>query len=503
MNSRLTKSKYCKGLNCHKALYLAVKHKELATPPGPSQQLRFDEGHAVGELAQRDFPGGVLVSEDHTQLEQAIETTRKLIADKNVPSIYEATFVYEDVLCRVDILKRNSDDTWDIYEVKSTKKLKDEHHDDVAIQLWILEKCGLKIKNVFLKHINPDFLSPNWKDYFKDRDLTDIARSKALKEVSNNIQKQKLILEQDKAPEIRLGSYCSNPYPCEFKDHCWKNVPNGSSLELYRSRKKYDIYYDHSEFIHEIIPSQTKLTEFQNRQWIAATQNESVIDLQGIRKELQKLEFPLYFFDFETIAPAIPILDGMSSYQRIPVQWSCHVQRTPDSKVEHFEYLIDPDSKEDPRLSCAKSLEALFKEGFGTVIAYHESFEKGVIKELAEQVPEHSKILNESLDHFWDLEKIFQKYYYNQEMTGSCSIKSVLPHFAPELSYKDLEIQEGGSAEAWLNQLCRGKECDLAPDQIKKNLFEYCKRDTEAMLVIFEKLLNLFDKFEWKKTQAR
>lgn len=39
-----------------------------------------------------------------------------------------------------------------------------------------------------------------------------------------------------------------------------------------------------------------------------------------------------------------------------------------------------------------------------------------------------------------------QKWYYISEIRGSYSIKFVLPALAPELSYNDLEIKEGGTA---------------------------------------------------------
>lgn len=352
-----------------------------------------------------------------------------------------------------------------------------------------------------LRRRQAHFISPNWAEFFVDTDLTDGAREKLLKEIDSEFRKQKLTLEQEQAPEVRLGSHCSNPYPCEFKEHCWKDVPKGSSLELYRSRKCYDIYYEQSEFINEINTKEVKLTEFQMRQWMASQQEEPVADLESIRKELLSLKFPLYFFDFETIAPAMPILDGMASYQRIPVQWSCHVMQSPESEIGHFEYLVDPKSKVDPRQACADSMAKLFSAGFGTVIAYHDSFEKGVIRELAEQVDDQKGVLRESLNHFWDLEKIFQKYYYHRDMEGSCSIKTVLPHFAPELSYKDLDIQEGGSAEAWLNKMFRETMPDNELLHKREQLLAYCKRDTEAMLVIFRKLIEMFDRFEWKQSQ--
>jgi len=497
---RLTKSKYCKGLNCPKALYLSIHHKELATPPSASAQLRFEEGHDVGQLAQTYFPNGVLIEEDRDQLNVAISKTKALVADAKVSAIFEATFSHNDVLCRVDILRNNFDGTWDILEVKSTKEVKDEHHDDVAIQLWVVENSGVKVKSAYLRHINPEFVSPDWENYFIDADLTDVARGKLLAEVAGNVKSQFEMLKAATAPNALLGSHCSSPYACDFEAHCWKDVPKGSTLELYRSKKKFDIFYNQFEMIEDIKPDEVKLTTFQVRQWKASQVDDPIVDESAIFKQLKSLKFPLYFFDFETIAPAIPFLDGMASYQRIPVQWSCHVVKSLKGDVEHEFYLYDPKSNSDPRRTAIESMKNLFKDERGTIVAYHASFETGVLRELAELVLEEREFLLGLCDRFWDLEDIFQEHYYHKDMEGSCSIKSVLPHFAPELSYDNLEVKNGDQAQRTLLKLCRKEIPAGEISQVRENLLKYCERDSLAMLVIYSKLLELVGEpsIEWK-----
>jgi len=64
-----------------------------------------------------------------------------------------------------------------------------------------------------------------------------------------------------------------------------------------------------------------------------------------------------------------------------------------------------------------------------------------------------------------------------------------LPVLVPELSYKDLEIQEGGTASLkWFN-IARGDT--TGKDQILKNLLKYCELDTLAMVRIWEELEEL------------
>ena len=83
-----------------------------------------------------------------------------------------------------------------------------------------------------------------------------------------------------------------------------------------------------------------------------------------------------------------------------------------------------------------------------------------------------------------------KKYYYTYKMQGSYSIKYVLPALIPELSYKDLEINEGGLASVAFESLYYETDLMRIAD-IRKNLLEYCKLDTFAMVKLLEKLESL------------
>jgi hypothetical protein len=61
----------------------------------------------------------------------------------------------------------------------------------------------------------------------------------------------------------------------------------------------------------------------------------------------------------------------------------------------------------------------------------------------------------------------------------------------PELSYKDLEIQEGGSAQRLWMEAVLDEKHDGNKDEVLDNLLKYCEIDTLAMVKIFEVLKNL------------
>ena len=65
-----------------------------------------------------------------------------------------------------------------------------------------------------------------------------------------------------------------------------------------------------------------------------------------IERDIKGVEYPIYFIDYESFNPAIPIYKGYKPYDQIPFQWSLHVQREKDGNLEHFEFIET--QKKDP-----------------------------------------------------------------------------------------------------------------------------------------------------------
>src|ERR1039458_10536509 len=119
---RLSKSRYVAGCQCLKRLYFQVHSPELAADPDAANESILEQGREVGLLARQLFPGGVEVRWE--DFEQAIRTTRELVANPEVPAVFEGTFENSGVLVRVDVLQRRRDHRWRLIEVKSTTSLK-------------------------------------------------------------------------------------------------------------------------------------------------------------------------------------------------------------------------------------------------------------------------------------------------------------------------------------------------------------------------------------------
>lgn len=492
MSVQITKSFYAAGVQCTKRLYLLAHHAEAATAPSEDVQLRFSQGQSVGKLAREAFEGGVLVSASGSAIQHALDTTEQMLKELKVPAIFEAAILHENLLIRVDILKNNYDGTWDLIEVKSTTELKDEHLEDVAFQLYVLKGAGVKIKHVVLSHINNEVRYPNLDPLFVNHDLTEAAENH-LPAVKMKLSSLIAVLEKQEAPEQLIGRQCANPYGCEFKEKCWAQVPKGSTLELYNYRKrkptKFELFHQGPKLLKELT-DQVELTRFQQIQVLASKTEGPVINHMGLAEFLAEVKYPIYYFDFETIAPAIPTLTGMRPYQRIPVQFSCHIQRSPGAKLEHEEFLASGVSGVDPRVECLEAMKKVFGET-GTIVAYHDDFERSLIRELAEAFPADADFLLDLESRFWDLEDAFHHHFYHKSFGGSVSIKKVLPYFAPEMKYDRLNIKNGGQAQAVLFKLLSPGIGEQERQQMREDLLTYCGQDSMAMVVIHQKLMDL------------
>ena len=212
-----------------------------------------------------------------------------------------------------------------------------------------------------------------------------------------------------------------------------------------------------------------------------AIENKSQINKEVISQFLDSLNFPLYHFDFETFDTAVPIYDKSKPYQKIPFQYSLHIQHE-DGKLEHFEYLAT--GEEDPRIKLLETLREQI-QGKGDVIVFNKSFEISVLTKLSEDFPEHAEWIREVIERIIDLATPFQNFdYYDPSQKGSYSIKKVLPALTGK-GYSDLEIGNGADASALYFYTHIVKDIDK---DIREDLLKYCCLDTEGMVWIVDKL---------------
>ncbi len=444
----LSKSKYTRGMNCQKSLWLYV-HKKNEQMVDAGTQFFLSRGISVGELAQQYFPNGKMaVLEDYPSFESA-KRTQEFIK-QGVETIYEATFIYNDTLVAVDMLHKH-DGKWGLYEVKSTNSVKPKHIKDIALQYFVVKGCGLNITDVFIMHLNREYVRHGDLDVnnlFVSESVLDSVLPLQL-EIPNNISSLNQMLSESE-PNVDMGEHCNTPYSCDFIEYCSSLLPK--------------------ENVEHVELSSTP----------EVMQNEVKIFVESIK-------YPICHLDFETIMPAVPMFDESRPYQQIPFQYSLHYQETKNSVLKHTFYLAESNLDIDPRIDLIKQM-IRETENAKTIFVYNIAFERTRINEMSRDFPEYSKDLENISERLEDLIIPFRKKYYRTEtMEGSSSIKKVLPALCPELSYKDLEIGNGMDASNAFLDLYYCEDKDLI-EKTRVNLLKYCHLDTLAMVKILEVL---------------
>lgn len=483
----LSKSKYCRGIQCPKILWLERHMPELAE--GEIAESILANGKLVGDLAQGYFGDYSVVPYDEDK-KSMVACTDELIK-KGTENICEASFVYDGLYCAVDVLHRNGNG-WDIVEVKSSTHVTPIYIEDMAFQLYLLEHCGLTIKTVYNMHLNSGYVRHGDLDLnglFTLEDCTEVVRERSLA-VEENVQAFRDYAIQEKEPVRDIDAYCDSPYECAFKNYCWKHVPYPSVFDISRlgAEKKFKYYHQGIITFDDVIRNRIKLSPKQTLQVeTSAKKLPDHINKEVITEFLDTLEYPLYHLDFETFQQAVPEFEGGSPYAQIPFQYSLHIEYA-DGRLEHKEFLAKEGT--DPRRALAEHLCADIPMG-ACSLAYNMTFEKSVIKNLAEIYPDLSDHLMDIRENMHDLMIPFSKGdYYADAMQGSYSIKYVLPALYPgdpELNYHNLdEVHNGAEASAAFATMA-----DHSPEEIetlRANLLKYCGLDTYAMVKVLAKL---------------
>jgi hypothetical protein len=392
------------------------------------------------------------------------------------------------VLCAIDILvKKNG--KWFAYEVKSSTSVKDQFIQDAALQYNIISKTGLVLADLSVIYINNEYVR------YGDLDIQQLFKTESIlgkvlvlqPAIDEKIAELKATIKLTTPPDIRIGNQCHNPYTCDFISYCWRDVPENSVFDL-RGRGASDVANElYEQGIVEIskIPEDYKLSENLRTQVNSLTKNETIIDKEGIKEFLAGLVYPLHYLDFETYATAIPEYDCTWAYEQIPFQFSLHIQKTRNGVVEHLEFLAEA-GKEAREEFIITLIKAVGTEG--SVIAYNKGFEGRIMKEMAGIYPKYIDQLQAIIGRLYDLMTPFQKkMYYKPEMSGSYSIKDVLPALVPELSYADLPINNGAAASTIFCNLKFEKD-QIKAQETRNDLLQYCKLDTLAMVKILEVL---------------
>ena len=485
----ISKSRYMAGLRCDKLLWCTCNDRDLFPDHSKSTLARFAEGNRVGELAQGVFPGGKEAAPGKYFAEDTVPPTKELLKQR-IP-IYEAGFVHGPAYVKIDILNPVGEDEWDLYEVKSTTGYSHEKHlADVAIQRFVAEGNGIKIRHCYLMHINNQYVLQGKLDPEALLMSTDVTSNvdAFISRVNGDLERMLSVIEEDECPDVVIGPHCSAVRTCDLYPVCWKDMPEHHVRTLVEDRKKlgYSLLARGVTNLKDV-PEDSNLSNKQKIQVEAVRTGQIRVNKEEVAQFLAKLEYPLAFLDFETIGGGIPLFEGMRPYRQIPFQFSLHVVSAPDADPFHYEFL--PQIAEDPRPVLLEALQVNLPVA-GSVVAYKSSVEAGVIRQLAAFDPSATTWAEGIISRMVDLLKPFSSFaVYHPNQNGSASMKSVLPALTGE-GYDDMEVSGDIAGPVWQRVTFEDVPAQEVA-KVRKELLEYCEKDTEGMIHIVEALQKL------------
>lgn len=480
-----TKNDFFRIKQCEKKFWL---HKNNIEKNDIKIQNWSYEGKEVIEYARNFFENSVKISWENTEI--MVETTKKnLFTNK---TIFRGVFKYKELIAKCDVLEKK-ENKYNLYGIKKSSIARENYLEELALQWYVLEKNGIEIDEVNLILINNKYVREEKfeiSNFFNIKNVKEKVSEK-LENIEEEIDKMKKISFLKKEPIKEIGIYCNSE--CEYIEYCWKHIPKPSVFELYRMQGKEKFrLYNEGKITFESLKNENSLSTIQKIQIECYLENKEYIDKEELKNFFKNIKKPIYFLDFEAYNCTIPPFKGIRPFQQIPFQYSLHILNEREELL-HYEFLSE--IMVDEREKIAKTLLELIGEK-GSIVAYNMSFEKMIIKDLAYFFPKLEKKLLEFNDRFIDLLEIFEKKkYYCSLMQGKASLKYVLPALFPnnsELDYEKLDIGNGMIAMEKYKELKYLNEEEK--QKIKKDLLNYCKLDTYAMVKIYnflkEKLEN-------------
>lgn len=434
-------------------LWLKKHNKQLLSPIDEGTQAMFDAGHKFEAYAEAIFENGVTLGfNNYNEYNSLTQRTQQALND-GAATIFQSRFEWGEYNCLPDIVDVVGEKEVDLYEIKSSTRVKDEHLYDLAFQRAVIEANGLSIRKIFVIYVNNEYVRRgeiNSTELTKMDDVTLAVHNLAAFTESNM--------------PLALETMKSDTMP----------DPNPIFLSKLGDKREWQTIYESLMGIEKPDYSDAQPT----------------IQKHEIDAFLSELEYPLYFLDYETMSAVVPYFDGHRPYQQVPSQYSLHILDSPDSELRQVEYLHRDNT--DPSLPIAQHLVEDIGLS-GSVITWNMSFEKSCNVTLGLLNPEYADAMAAINERIVDLMIPFKpknSWYSDPRFEGSASIKKVLPAVVPSLSYKELDIQNGGSAQSlWMQAVLDESRDDK--EKILDDLIKYCGLDTLAMVEIYNVLRKL------------
>nr|WP_061223353.1 DUF2779 domain-containing protein [Leptospira weilii] len=478
---KLTKADFTTGLHCEYLLWLNTYQRRPDFDPFEHKYISPKQKSLLRDLSHSFFP-------ESKNARYSDFDTRKIL--KSGKGVRSACLETDKFSMKAEYILPNKEfsGTFELVVLKVSSSFKKQHIIEIAFQKFVADESGFPISKCILLFVNSKFHFQGEiqaDSFFVRKDVTDevMLKGKETTEIAHSLYD---LLSRKNLPPRFVSNLCSHPRNCLYPEVCLTpNVP-GDIFTLREGKEESVRFYEQGIFNLKDIQNTDALTYRQKTQIQTIQTGSAFINQKVFSEFFNRIKYPIYFLDFESINPPIPIYSNSHPFQHVPFLFSLHVIRENLSQEPENFYYID-DGIEDPRKKILEKLQELILPG-GTILCYNDKFEKRCLEESAAVFSEFKDWLKSILDDFVDLAKPFWEYdYYHPDQKGSTSLKTILPVITGK-SYKDLGIKSGQMANS---EFLRAKTELISASEkseIEKNLIEYCKLDTYAMVLILRKI---------------
>ena len=171
----ISKSEFMMFLKHPAWLWLKKFDKDKLPIPDEGLQALFDEGTLFEGYAEKLFPDAVKLGykvngnampagrQDFSgtkyyalpeETAKELKKGTKVILQGRLEVDPSTTLGAGSITSVFDVLEKVGENQFDLYEIKSSTSVKKEHIPDLAFQTIVLEKSGLKVRNLYVLHVN-------------------------------------------------------------------------------------------------------------------------------------------------------------------------------------------------------------------------------------------------------------------------------------------------------------------------------------------------------------
>lgn len=428
------------------------------------------------------------------------EQSLKLLEENEV--VCFARFEYKECRTKIPYLKKLENGYMAVYPHLSAYPKENEAL-IMKVNQMILSHCGVDIVENRIVYLNKEYVRQDALDLnellcisdklFNKRNHLSKTIAECMEEVDVDldgwIERTKEILNRPSVTPVRTKQ-CTALRRCNYYSVCFdeSNEPDDSILFFTTNQHKLDAYDRGIRHIHELPLNQIEGFRLQYAQYVASKTQKPFMDRAALQVWMKQIKYPISYLDFEWDTFAVPPYMNMKPFDVLCFQYSLHVE-TSDGNLTHYNFF---ESKDCRRHFVEQLIKDLPKTG--TILVYNmEGAEKLRLKQLASQFEEYREELESICSRMVDLSKPFEAgLYYNSKMRGHYSLKSILPVFSKDVSYHDLDIQNG------LNAVFAYRTYDEKDEKEKKEVKEaistYCQMDTYAEYVVYHGLIKEVEK---------